>query len=302
VLARVREILARVDEDDALVLGTARYWEARFAELLGDDPHLAWRLAAEAVRQSRKSGDRRILASGLGTLADCARRLSLVAEGEAAAREGVALAEAVPDDPTVRDYLRQYLATMLAEVGADDRLPEARELAGAVVAQAAPGSPYHGLGSVSMALATLRQGDVAAAEVHARAGRETLRALGMRSYFPHVDGALLRVLVRKGDPAAGAIADEALDTVDTLGPLGVLDLPLRLHALRAHLAAGRREDAVRGLGRALPLLARQAAAIPDPELRERFLSAVPENVALLDLSRELGLHAEEAPGAAGPHP
>jgi hypothetical protein len=84
-----------------------------------------------------------------------------------------------------------------------------------------------------------------------------------------------------------ALADEALKTVDAFGPMGVMDLPLRLWVARAHLADGRREDAVRGLAGATRLLARQAAAIPEPELRERFLSEVPENVALRELAREM---------------
>lgn len=55
LLARVAEVQARVDEADAVAHGTARYRQARFAELLGDDPCTAWSLAAESVRQCRVS-------------------------------------------------------------------------------------------------------------------------------------------------------------------------------------------------------------------------------------------------------
>jgi eukaryotic-like serine/threonine-protein kinase len=287
LLARVAEVEARADEAEAHVHSTARYWEARFAELLGDGPYAAWRLAEESVRQCRISSDRRLLSSALATFGDCARRLSLVAEGTAAMREALAVAVALRD-PTVRDFVRWYLANLLLEQGKDEDLPEARELARSAVGEAAAGSPYQAFASLTMAIVALRDGDLAAAEAHARGGRETIRALDMRAYYPHADAALLQVLVRTGSPGAAALADEALSTVDTFGPMGVMEVPLRLHAARARLAAGRRQDAARAVADALPRLARQASAIPDPALRERFLSDVPENAALLGLARELG--------------
>jgi eukaryotic-like serine/threonine-protein kinase len=287
LLARVAEVEGQADEAEAVVHSTARYWEARFAELLGDGPYAAWRLAEESVRQCRISTDRRLLSSALASLGDCARRLSLVAEGTAAMREALDVAGTALRDPTVRDFVRWYLAALLLERGSDDDLPEARELARSAVAQAAAGSPYHGLASLAMSMAGLRDGDLAAAESHARSGRDTIRSLGMRAYYPHVDAALLQVLVRTGNPEASALADEALRIVDTLGPMGVMDVPLRLHAARARLAAGRREEAGRTVADALARLAEQAAAIPDAALRQRFLTDVPENAALRALGLEL---------------
>lgn len=102
----------------------------------------AWRRRACASAAS--ASDRRWLASALASLRDCARRLSLVAEALAAMREALAVSEALRD-PTVRDYVRWYLAALLLERGKAENLPEARELARAAVAQAAAGSPYHGL-------------------------------------------------------------------------------------------------------------------------------------------------------------
>lgn len=93
-----------------------------------------------------------------------------------------------------------------------------------------------------MATAALRDGDLAAAEAHARGGRDAIRALDMRAYYPHCDAALLQELIWTGNPAA---------------------------------------------------------AIPDPQLRQRFLSEVPENVALRGLAGELGA-AVDGPLAAPP--
>jgi eukaryotic-like serine/threonine-protein kinase len=190
--------------------------------------------------------------------------------------------------------------TDLAECGAAADLPEARAHALSVLGSSGHGNAYEAFGQIALALICVREGDGVEAERLARAARTTLHALGLRAYFPHADAALLQVLIRTRDPGLDALADEALHTLETLGPMGLMDAPLRLWIARAHLAAGRREDAVRGLREALARLIRQAAAIPDPSLRERFLSDVPENADLLALARELGAGAHEGHVMAGP--
>jgi hypothetical protein len=112
----------------------------------------------------------------------------------------------------------------------------------------------------------------------------------MRPFFPHTDKALMQVLLARGEvAAAAAIADGALPQVDDDGPKGTIELSLRLVAARAHLAAGRRDDAARGLTRALAVLDRRAALIPDEAMRARFLTDVPEHAGLRALAGELGV-------------
>jgi len=55
---------------------------------------------------------------------------------------------------------------------------------------------------------------------------------------------------------------------------------LRVAVARAHRLAGRIDEAEAGLARAREVVARRAASLPDPELRERFLAEVPEHAAL----------------------
>jgi hypothetical protein len=70
-----------------------------------------------------------------------------------------------------------------------------------------------------------------------------------------------------------------------------MELPVRLAAARALRAVGRRDDAARAVAGALALIARQEGHIPDAALRERFRAGVPENVAVRELGRELGVEA-----------
>jgi hypothetical protein len=207
-------------------------------------------------------------------------------DGLVAMREAVRLADEL-GEPIVRDHMRQYLATCLAEHGGDADLEEARELARSVVERTSTRNVYRGLGLISMALVRLREGDLAGAEADAREARATMREITLRSYYPYAEAALLQVLVRRGDPEAGALADEALATVDAIGPLGLIEPALRLAAARAHLAVGRHDDAARGIARALACVDRRAARILDASLRARFLTEVPENAALRELGRAL---------------
>ena len=102
--------------------------------------------------------------------------------------------------------------------------------------------------------------------------------------------AATQVLLAKGDAAgAAALADEALAVVESVGSMGLIEMSLRLHAARAHQAAGRRADAARGVTVALERLATRAARIDDPTLRARFLTDVPEHAALRTLAQELGV-------------
>ncbi len=286
LIARIADIDAQAEGRDAVVRAQVLFWRRGFLEFLGEDPYATWDLARQCTELHRLTGDRRLLAHSLVSVGQAARWLFSVDEGARSIREGLQLARELGEGVTF-DFLLQFLTTLLAEHGTPVERAEARELALPMVERAG-GSLYRMLGLVSLALVDLRDGDPGAAEAHARAARAMSRSLAQPVFFPHVDRTLLQVLTRKGDPEAGALADEALRTVDTLGPMGHLDLPLRDAAARAHLAVGRREEAVRGVRRALAGLARQASRIPDADLRSRFLGEVPENVALRELARELG--------------
>jgi len=288
LLARLEQIDAHAGADDPLTHGHVKYWTARFLELLGDDPYAAWTAAKASTLAYQRSGDRRMLAFAQVEIGECARRLFSVEDGLATMRQAVALAKVIQEAVTT-SFVQQYLATLLAEHGADEQLGEARAAAQEVLEQSG-GSVYAAFGHMALALTDLRAGDTATAEGHARQARDLIRRIGLRALFPHADGTLLQILVGKGDgSSASALADEILMVVDREGPMGTIEMSVRLVAARAHLLAGRRDDAIRGVQVALAGLARRAASIPEPAMRARFFSHVPEHAALLVLGRELGI-------------
>jgi hypothetical protein len=288
-LARIAAIDAQYGDGDALVRGHALYWHVRFLQLLGDDPYEPWILAQRCVDHHERSGDRRMLARALAEVGECARRLYSVTAGVAVMRRAVELVRGIRE-PVPTAFVTQRLANLLAEHGTADDLVEARALGSSVIDNAGQARFYRAMGQVAIALVSLREGDAAAAEPLARAAQATVRALGLRGYFPHVDAPLLEVLVGAGrTEGVGALADDALALLDTLGPMGSIEMSLRLAAARAHLHVGRRDDAVRGVAVALACMTRRAALVPDPALRDAFLTQVPEHVGTRALARELGV-------------
>jgi tetratricopeptide (TPR) repeat protein len=286
--ARLVDRIAALDvgDGDPLVSAHVCYWRTRLLQLLGDDPYAAWIVAQQGVRCYERSGDRRMHSFMQAEVGECARRLFSVTEGAATMRQAIELGSQLRE-PVTTAFLQQYLATLLAEHGAAEDLAEARALALSVL-ELAPGGAYHALGQISMALVSLRDGDLKEAERVARAAHATIHGIGLGGYFPHADAALLQVLTRAGDVAGAAeLADAAMLVVENQGPMGLMDIPLRLHIARAHLAADRRADATRGVDKALACLDRQAAKIPDLALRARLATDVPEHVSLNALAREL---------------
>jgi tetratricopeptide (TPR) repeat protein len=288
LLDRVVELDAVAGAGDPLTHGHALYWRLRSEEMIGDDPYQAWLWAREGVDCYRRSGDRRMLAYTQVELGECTRRLFSLPEGMAIMRQAMALARDLREAITSA-FVTQYLASALAEQGTDDQQPEARALAQEVIALGS-GAVYGAFGWMALAQVELRAGDLAAAEDVARQAHDRFHQMGLASYFPHVDGTLLKVRLAQGDPAgAAALADQILRQLDEQGPFGLVEPPARLLAARAHLAAGRRDDAAAGLRRALRQLTRRNASLPDPTLRARVLTDVPEHAALTALARELGV-------------
>jgi eukaryotic-like serine/threonine-protein kinase len=286
--ARLDAVDARLGRANRNVHAFSHYAHARIALILGDDPHAAWVHAVAARDTFAGTGDW-LYAFAYNEVGECARRLIPFADAVATLRDGVALAAAM----RVPMAMSILAATALAEHGADSDQPEARALATRMVEMAAAGTIYHAFGEIALGLVTLRDGDAAGAETLIRAGRDALYALGMYGYTPFGDASLLRVLLARGDTSAAAIADGALAFIAERGPVGSAEVDLRVLCARAHLLAGRLDEARRGVEAARVVLARRAARVPD-ELRAGFLADVPENIALRELAGSLGI-AEATP-------
>jgi len=196
-------------------------------------------------------------------------------------------------EPISWSFVQQYLAAFLAEQPSEQALAEADALALEAIELAGDGQAYQGLALIARALAALGRGDLMEAEAHVQEARRLLRSIQLRAYYPHVDIALLRVLLARGQlEAAGAAADESLQLIAEIGPLGVTESALRLWIVRAQLAQGRSSEAARGVEAALLQLERRAIGVSDPALRAAFFRDVPEHAALRQLARAL-----EQPGA-----
>jgi hypothetical protein len=98
---------------------------------------------------------------------------------------------------------------------------------------------------------------------------------------------LAAILLRNGQAVeARQVAEEALQSVESCGGLGWHDVYVRLTTAEARRTTGDAKSADSALRMALLRIEQSSQAIPDPQMRHRFLTAVPENVRALQLANE----------------
>src|SRR6185369_15815247 len=290
VLDSIEQMARRAAADDVFVLGQACYWSVRFQVMLGDEPVKTLVEARRGAELLEQAGDLQITCAMWAEVGECTRRSVSLLRSLPDLRKGVALAHACRDKVS-RAFVSTYLANALADLATPESIAEARTLSEEILTLTAAGRAYRGLGHVSCALTALAAGQLAEAEAHARTGRSEISALGMRAYLPHLDNALLRVLLARGDIAAAeSVADEALRNADEYGPLGSLEPALRVAAARARYAAGRRSEACADVERALARLEVKLAQL-EPSERAIACREVPENAELIALAETLGAQA-----------
>jgi hypothetical protein len=206
--------------------------------------------------------------------------------GDADRAEPVLRDIVIPDeDLGVSSSVRPFaLSLLLAERGA---LDEARDVARAL---AATGHARHlafdeGRGRWALADALRRAGALDEAE------REALAALSLFAAAPvdHVGATatLAAVHLAQGRTAeALARAEDAMARYRAIGACGFFrgGFASLVHAEALH-AAGDRARAREAIAAARARIATIAARIPDPDLRESFLTRVPENLRALALAR-----------------
>jgi tetratricopeptide (TPR) repeat protein len=284
ILERLIEIDARVGKDSPLVRGHLYFGRAWYLLLLGEDPYAPWQLVQRAA-ECHQSMDYYLLIYSRAEVACCASRFLPLEDCLAAMREAVRSVQGMRVIEVV--YVSQLVANCLLSEGDLEHQDEAYALALAA-AQTGEMNAYRCIGVVSLARACLRAGDMEQAEAHAREACAMLRNMGMRAYYAHADAVLLEVLFLRHDSGAAAVADAALKSIEEVGSAGFSEIPLRLAAAEVHLAARRRNDATRGVERALAGLGRRAATIPDASQRARYLG-LREHARLLELAGALGL-------------
>ncbi len=164
------------------------------------------------------------------------------------------------------------------------QLDEARLLeARAVDAFRALGDPrMEGVSRTYLAKIDLFRGDLEHAEIEARAAADLLKvAPPLRAPALAV---LARVLIQQRRAAdALPLAHEAHTTLEELGAIEEGVAVVRLVYVEALGATGARRSSERAAREARAKLMERAVKISDPEWRERFLTAVPDNARTLEL-------------------
>jgi hypothetical protein len=85
---------------------------------------------------------------------------------------------------------------------------------------------------------------------------------------------------------AAAVAREGLDLLARLGGTGFSEVPFRVAAAEAFAAAGELDEGRRALRAALDHIAIRADKIPEPLVKERYLTGRPENIRARELARD----------------
>lgn len=287
LLARLEVIDARVGDHNPIVRGHLLYGRMRFLELLGDDPYLTWSTAQRLVEMHRDFPDRRLQSYMHVELGECTRHTSSVEFGLRLMRKAVELSLEFSDMTLA--YNLQYVAKTLADHGTLAEVAEAREMAERVIAMTGSANAFHAFGQIALSQVCLREGKLEAAEALARDAWQTFQALDFYGYYPHANGALLRVLSARRHPSALELADRAMANLRRLGTAGLMEIPLRLEVVSARLSGGHLDQARRDLAEARAVLKRRAAKIADSAARECFLRDVPEHARLTQLAHELAL-------------
>jgi serine/threonine protein kinase/predicted negative regulator of RcsB-dependent stress response len=273
-----------VPENDATARGWIRHghnWHIRFLE---PEPWRAFRMATEATQAFEEAGDQRMFAVDLVYLGIAQWDLGDMAKGEATLRAAMAAGERLNETLVLR-LARIYIALLLMERGGEAVLDEVHDLA-AVVVKGSPNTYYAGLAHCAVAQELATRGELERAEAEARTALATLKVAPPLKPLGYA--VLGQVLIAQGRAAeARAVTDEGLSLVASLGGAGRKEMKLWRVAAQACLSAGDEEAGRRVLRDARAALDLRASTIPDPEVRRRFLSHVPDHARIVELCDRL---------------
>ena len=211
-----------------------------------------------------------------------------------ALRESLELAQRSKDAFSVLSA-EVYLALVLARSTDLYSLHEAEKRGRACLQSRSP--HIIGLAHGALAYASRQMGDLSAAALEAGRACEFLQPFPpLRLEFICLRSRLMRE--QGQNPDALRLCEEALQEMEALGiePAGLLDLYVALAQAREH--ASQHEAARMAVQRALPILRRRVADIPDPAWRATYLYKVAENARLLELAAQWGFEITDLSQAA----
>jgi hypothetical protein len=205
--------------------------------------------------------------------------------GERTLRDAIALSTELRDSFLITN-MTAYLAVSTSMRRDPAFSGEARRLAAEILGFKA-GPAYEAIALMAIAVVELLEKNFKGAEEAARRSRD-LYGAAMPPYRPVSTGILIDALREQGRAAEACdLVDEELAYIASFGGLGWAETPLRVAAVEALAAAGRYAAAEAALRATLDGIEIRARTIPDPALRERFLTAVPENARARALATAL---------------
>lgn len=250
---------------------------------LGED---AWRgvsAGQRAFHTFSQIEDLRNLQFAQRGLSFCQSRLGAFEAATKTMREGLAQARRMNDAYNIT-LTELTLSLILAYQ--QDGLAEAGELAAKVLRDEHNARPiYIGGARYVLARCLEEQERLDEAEAAARASLQIL--IGILPSQLWTSAVLIRILMKQKRHDEGRqLAEDALRILNDCGGLGVGDIAVRVAIAEARSHTGDEDGARAVLQEACKRLAFTAGCIPDPELRQRFLTRVPENSRLYELAAQ----------------
>jgi serine/threonine protein kinase/tetratricopeptide (TPR) repeat protein len=282
-LGLVEKVRPSLPDHDAYSRGMIALGHGYALRTLEPEPYLALAAAEESVLCFRQARHSPRLCLAMSLLGSCLSELGDLAGAEEAFRGALSLGREIQDVYSLADS-QAYLGIALASFPSPERAPEMERLARAVL-EVNVSLAYNGAARWVLATAHLVRGDFMEAEAEARLAQE-LFASSVPPYTLGISVLLSKILRGQGRIAeAAAVMVEALDTMEKLGGTGWSEVPVCVAAAEAFHAAGDTEGARDVLKRALKHIELRASRIPDPAVRERYLTQRPENARAVELSR-----------------
>jgi tetratricopeptide (TPR) repeat protein len=282
-LGLIEKVRPSLPEHDAYSRGTIALGHAYAVRTLEPEPYIALAVAEESVLAYKQARHSPRLGLAMSLLGSCRADVGDLAGAEEVFRGALSLAREVRDAYTTAD-VQVYLGLALASFPSPERAPEMERLARAVL-EVNVSLAYNGAARWVLAEAHLIRGDLKEAESEARLAHELLSS-SVPPYAVGVSVLLMKSLRGQGRIAeAAAVMVEALDQIEKLGGGGRNEVPVCVAAAEAFHAAGDLEGARAVLKRALHQIELRASRIPEPAVKERYLSQRPENARAVELAR-----------------
>lgn len=279
---RVQKHTGALSKQDLAALGHILFSETVHARMLGHDPWRSYQLGIEGAQACQQAGDLRTLlflqafvAIGLAELGDPDGAEQLL-------QTALALATQLRE-PLLQTHVRVHIEITNLIRGDQAGVEAAYESARQSVETVGINPLLCGQSLLNLARAQLLRRELAAAEATARRAATLLAATP--AHLVYLSVVLIESLLQQGRvEEAAATARQQLALIARIGSGGYAEVALLRTAALALHAEGAAQEAQATLSRARDEVLRRAACIPEPSLRERYVSLVAENHQVMTMT------------------